>query len=171
MPYGRFRPVANADVCSAVPSALRPRKALISPAALSATKKSPFGAVRIFRADWNPPDAYRSTLKPGSACGQAAAGRGIIWARLVEDGVASGAGRSAAVIFRVTPGLIERWSENAAVPTSTRAASILPCWACTAHAIARPSNPTTTIRRTFLIGISLRHGDPTPQILSRGILC
>ena len=46
---GRLRPVANACTCCGLPSAVMPRKILISPASLSATKKSPFGAVRMVR--------------------------------------------------------------------------------------------------------------------------
>ena len=49
MPNGRFKPVANVADCFGLPSAVIPRNTRISPSLLSATKKSPFGAVRISR--------------------------------------------------------------------------------------------------------------------------
>ena len=70
MPKGWFRPVAKISDCSGLPSAVIPRKTRMLPGSLSATKKSPFGAVRI-RRGLSSPVAYCSTLKPGRTCGHA----------------------------------------------------------------------------------------------------
>src|SRR5256885_12299160 len=111
MPKGRFRSLAKTAVCSALPALVIPRKILISPAILSARNTSPLGALRISRGSCRP-DAYTSTLKPGGTCGHAFAGRGTIFGTLPDEGVASGRGRSFAVIFRVLPGLSYRKSVN-----------------------------------------------------------
>ena len=63
MPNGSFRPLAKTAICSGLPLLVMPRNTLISPAWVSATKKSPFGAVRMIRG-LSSPAAYCSTLKP-----------------------------------------------------------------------------------------------------------
>ena len=107
MPNGRFRPSAKISACSGLPSAVIPRKTLISPVWLSATKKSPFGAVRINRGSLSPV-AYCSTLNPAGTCGQAFSGRGTSCGPLPAEDVANGAGRSCNVIFRILPGFSKR---------------------------------------------------------------
>ena len=46
---GFFNPVAKTDISCALPVSVKPRKTRMSPVLLSATKKSPLGAVRISR--------------------------------------------------------------------------------------------------------------------------
>ena len=77
----------------------------MSPALVSATKKSPLGAVRIMRG-LSSPAAYCSTLKPAGTCGHAPSGRATTLGPLPADGVAKGAGRSFSVILRTCPGLL-----------------------------------------------------------------
>ncbi len=74
MPYGSLNPLANVATCCGLPSAVIPRKTLMSPASLSATKKSPLGAVTIKRGLFRPL-AYSWTVNPGGAVGHALLGR------------------------------------------------------------------------------------------------
>src|ERR1700730_9533740 len=99
MPKGRLNPVANVSLWAGLPSAVIPRNTLTSPELLSATKKSPFGAVRISRGPFRP-DAYKPTLKPGNTCGHAFAGRSTSFGLFPADGVRNGLGKSFNVIFR-----------------------------------------------------------------------
>src|ERR1700686_3391529 len=84
---GMFKPVAKTFICSGLPSAVIPRKTLMSPALVSARNISPLGARRITRGLVNPV-AYNSTLKPGGAFGQVVCGRGTIFGPFVAELVA-----------------------------------------------------------------------------------
>src|SRR5450631_406783 len=78
------------------------------------------------------PVANRLTLKPGSVWGRTPSGRATMWEAFDAEGVAFGAGRSAGVIWRITPGFSVRAVEkelasaqisraHAAVPSTTTA--------------------------------------------------
>src|SRR5579863_9855014 len=83
MPYGSLRPLANVCFWPALPSLPIPRKTSIFPVELSATKRSPFGAVAIRRGS-SSPVAYSSTLKPAGAFGQAPSGPGDEIGRIAD---------------------------------------------------------------------------------------
>src|SRR5690348_1827086 len=121
MPKFRLNPLANTVTLSALPSFM-PCITLISPALLSATKTSPFGAVRNSRGCSNPV-AKSCTWKPGGACSEAFAGRARQWLRCATKAVAKGSAKSATVILRNVPGLSVVAVENAARPVSTFAGS------------------------------------------------
>src|SRR4029077_18457784 len=114
MPNGRFNPSTKISLCSGLPSLLIPRKTRTSPVSLSATKKSPLGAVRISLGSFSP-EAYKSTLNPSGTCGHAFSGRSTNFGPLPADGVTNGAGRSFSVILRNFPGFSKRKSVNGAV--------------------------------------------------------
>src|ERR1700722_20550877 len=99
MPKGLFNPLAKMLVVFGFPSAVIPRKTMIWPLLVSATKKSPLGAVRI-RRGLSSPVAYNSTLKPFGASGQTPSGRGTTVGLFPADLVAKGSGRSCTVILR-----------------------------------------------------------------------
>ena len=125
MPNGLARPSAKTALCG---GALSPpgRNTRIRPAPLSATKRSPLGAVRTTRG-LESPAAKRSTAKPGSAFGTTAGVRGARRGGLPTEAVAKGEGRSAGVIRRRTPGASVRQSPKAAWPIRTpSAASAVP---------------------------------------------
>ena len=103
MPKGSFNPLAKSATCSGLPVLVIPRKTLMFPALVSATKKSPFGAVRIMRGYSRLP-AYSSTLKPSGTFGHAPSGRATTCDPFSAEGVTKGAGRSFKVILRVFPG-------------------------------------------------------------------
>src|SRR5215472_1827137 len=103
MPKGRVRPPAKTETSTGLPSLL-PRKILTSPFAptgppngfeeagkLSTTKRSPLGAVRIWRGVLRPV-AYSSTLNLGGACGKTPSGRGTRRPKFAADLVAKGFG-------------------------------------------------------------------------------
>jgi hypothetical protein len=79
------------------------------PATLSATKTSPFGATRTTRGSLRP-EANKLTAKPSSAFGQAPSGRATTHDGLAAERDAPGAGRSASVSLRRTPGASLRQS-------------------------------------------------------------
>ena len=74
------------------------------PARVSATKMSPFGAVRMMRGPLRP-SANNSILKPAGTCGAASAGRATTREAFAAEAVAPGAGRSCGRIRRTVPGL------------------------------------------------------------------
>ena len=91
------------QACSGLPSLVIPRNTRMRPDSPSATKMSPFGAVRNVRG-LSSPAAYNSTLNPGSATGHAFSGRVTKDGPLFADSVANGCGRSLTVILRTVPG-------------------------------------------------------------------
>src|ERR1051326_8860780 len=120
MPNGSSKPVANVETDCALPCASTPRTTRMRPGSLSATNRSPLGARRTSRGLVSPA-AYSFTEKPDGACGQALAGRGTRFGPLSTDSGSLGAGRSAAVILRTTPGCWRVKSVKAAFPVITRA--------------------------------------------------
>ncbi len=79
---------------------------------------SPFGATRMTRGLLRPL-AKRSTVKPGGAFGMSTPVRAARCDLYAVDFVAKGAGRSAGVIRRRTPGASVRQSPNASAPVRT----------------------------------------------------
>src|SRR6185437_12580204 len=158
MPNGLFSPSAKVERW---PS----RKRRIAPARLSATKTSPSGATRMTRGT-SRRSANSDTVNPGGTASAAPAGcrttRGV--SRAVA--VANGAGRSASVILRRTPGASVRQSPNAAAPVRTRGPS-----AAQAEArMAKTAAVTTARARAFALlrGLLDRHGErfgPGPRVL------
>src|ERR1035441_5038283 len=141
MPKGWSSPVANFSIWAALPLGPSPRSTNKVPAPESLRKRSPLGAVRMRRGIVNvpllrtitfllsarcmgaeSPPAYRVTLKPAGAIGQASAGRGITWGVLLTASSGLGWGKSARVILRRTPGCCWFQSANAARP-------VMVCWA------------------------------------------
>src|SRR5579862_4260001 len=93
MPYGMVSPVANTSFVRTLPSGPNPRMTRILPGMLSATNKSPFGAVMIVRGELRPVRAW-SILNPFGTFGQASAGRGTTFDWLGAESVAYGFGKS-----------------------------------------------------------------------------
>ena len=85
---------------------------------LRARKMSPLGATRSTRAPCIPV-TRASTENPGIVLSVAFAGLGTTFDRLAVEGVSPGAGRSAGVILRITPGASVRQSPYASEPVRT----------------------------------------------------
>src|SRR3569833_3024882 len=118
MPNGWWRPSAKTEVCWGLPSGVTPRKMRILPGWLSATKRSPLGAVRM-RRGLSRPVVYSSTLKPAGALGQASAGLGTMLGPLSTASFSFGAGRSLTVRWRRVPGDSCAASVKASCPVRT----------------------------------------------------
>src|SRR5947209_8578273 len=95
MPNGRLRPSAKTPLDWILPSAPG-RSTRMRLALLSATNRSPLGAVTILRGLVNP-SASRSAWKPAGTLGEAPWGRGTCLGPLSMDLVAPGAGRPTGV--------------------------------------------------------------------------
>jgi hypothetical protein len=104
MPKGCRRPLAKTLVSLALPSGPMPRNTRTRSALLSATNRSPLGAVRI-RRGFSSLSANSSTLKPAGALGQASFGLSITLRPLSVDSVAFGGGRSLARMWWTAPGV------------------------------------------------------------------
>src|ERR1700682_6049211 len=89
----------------------------IRPARVSATNRSPFGAVLMRRGPLSP-SANSSTLNAGDTRGLAEAGRLTMRDMLAAEGVAPGFGRSSGLIRRTVPGSSRRQSPKASCPLS-----------------------------------------------------
>src|ERR1700722_17911597 len=121
---------------------------------------SPFGAVRMTRGVLSPV-ANCSTVKPGGAFGTSASVQASWCDMFAVERVAYGAGKSAGVIRRRTPGASVRQSPNAAAPVRT---------ASSANAGAAPANPRRTrnpsrIHPTFVTINPLRNAPRWLQFL------
>ncbi len=117
MPYGRARPPANTSEPDGV-SPPSKRSTRTSPAPLSATNTSPFGATASLRGPERPL-AKRFTLYPSGARGIAPSGRGTTLGGLDDGGVSKGFGRSAGLISQRTPGALACQSAKASAPCLT----------------------------------------------------
>jgi len=103
MPNGLSRPEANTLNSEGFAAPLEARIARTRFPSLSATKISPFGAVRTTRGPVKP-EANNSAVKPRGTFGDALSGRFATIGKLVAAAVAFGAGISSIPIFRRTPG-------------------------------------------------------------------
>ena len=87
MPKGSSSPVAKTATVAACAAPGAARSTRMRPAAVSATKTSPFGATRIARGA-SRPVANRATVKPGGAFGRAPGGAGASEGPLLAERVA-----------------------------------------------------------------------------------
>ena len=103
MPNGRVSPLTNvAELATLAPSA-DGRSTFTRPDFSSATKMSPFGAMRITRG----PSMSRvntSILNPGGSCSFAVSGFGVMRGNCLADSVANGAGSFATSMRCTRPG-------------------------------------------------------------------
>jgi len=136
MPNGWSSPCANTAFFAgcAAPSAARITRT--RPGWVSATKTSPLGATRITRGLVRPV-TNGAAVKPGSVCSSAPAGRGTTLEGARPSGAGRSGGRSATVIWRVTPGASARQSPNAAGPVRVAAAAGMATAAASAMAVQR----------------------------------
>jgi hypothetical protein len=103
IPNGSLRPLAKIWFLDGFEAPSAARNTRMSPASVSATKISPFGATRSTRGLFRP-SANKSILKPSGTFGTAERGRGTTREALLADAVAPGFGKSAGVMSLTVPG-------------------------------------------------------------------
>jgi hypothetical protein len=131
------------------------------PASLSATNRSPFGAVRISRGSLRP-EAKRLTSKPFGTIGFWSL-RCTILTTFRTDWAGSGAGKSCGLISLRVPGWSERQSPNAVVP------SMGPDPVCANSGITVSETiPATDVAMIVWIGRCMRHSWQSPVRKRRG---
>src|SRR5690348_13313999 len=123
MPNGPRRPSANTLVSAGSAAPSPARSTVTRPARVSATKISPFGAMRSTRG----PDNFVAkdfTAKPAGTLSSAVAGRSPVRVKFADDFVVNGAGKAFAAIRYDLPGASLRHEPSPPVVADSAAATL-----------------------------------------------